>query len=165
VSQAAYRGDFQFRVFGHKGLIGAIAITLQVTAKGAMEGVACVDEDIFKAIVSPAVVPIEENSVLGVMVDPEITLGGFSVAGIKATDGRFIHFEIVARTHEFCDSLVKWPHHLGEVVVPRTHQVPAQLDAVGGAQFPFLTEEGLVVTKLFGKQMGAERWGEHAAGQ
>ena len=129
-----------------------------------MEGFTGIDEDVFEAVVRAAVVPIEEDSVLGVMVCPEVALGGFAVARIKAADGGFIHFQIVARTHECCDPLVKRSHHLGKVVVPRTHQVPAQLDTVGGAQSPLQAVEGLVVAKLFGKQIGTERWTEHTAG-
>ena len=121
-----------------------------------MEGFTGVDEDVFKAVVRAAVVPIKEDSVLGVMVCPEITLGGFAFAWIKTADGGFIHFQIVARTHEFGDSLVKWPHHLGKMVVPRTHEISAQLNAVGGAQSPLQAVEGLVVAKLFGKQIGTE---------
>ena len=38
------------------------------------------DEDVFEAVVRPAVVPVEEDSVLGVVVGPEVALGGFAFA-------------------------------------------------------------------------------------
>jgi len=47
--------------------------------------------------------------------------------------------------------------------VPGAHQVARELDAVGGAQLPFLAVKGAVVAKLLGQQVGAERGSEHAA--
>lgn len=76
------------------------------------------DEDVFEAVVSPAVVPVEEDSVLGVVVGPEVALGGFAFAGIKAADGGFVDFEVVARSHVLGDASVKGLHHFGKVVVP-----------------------------------------------
>lgn len=114
------------------------------------------DEDVSKAVVRSAVVPVEEDSVLGVVVGPEVALGGFAFAGIKAADGSLIDFEVVACTHVLGNAPVKGLHHFGKVVVPCAHDVATQLDAVGGAKSPFETVEGLVVAKFFGEEVGCE---------
>lgn len=114
------------------------------------------DEDVFEAVVRPAVVPVEEDSVPGVMVGPEVALGGFAFAGIKAADGSLIDFEVVARTHVFGNAPVKGLHHFGKVVVPCAHDVATQMDAVGGAKSPLETVEGLMVAKFLGQQICTE---------
>ena len=54
---------------------------------------------------------------------------------------------------------------VGEVVVPGTHEVAGELDAVGGFEFPLLAVKGAVVAELLGEEVSSERLGEDAAGQ
>lgn len=49
--------------------------------------------------------------------------------------------------------------------MPGAHEVARELDAVSGAQLPFLAVEGAVVAKLLGEKIGSERGRQYAARQ
>lgn len=163
VGQAADGDD----VFGidalDEGAVGSQAVALQV----ALEGVPGfgVDEDLVEAVVGPAFMPVVERSVLGVVVNPEVSQGGFALAGFQAGDGGFVHFEVVAFPEFFGEKLVEPHQALGQVVLPIAHGVAGQDDAVTGIEPPLLTVKGLVVAEFFGEQVGSQAGGEDAAGK
>ena len=130
-----------------------------------MEGVFGVfsNEDGVEAGVGSAGVPIKEGAVFGMVVGPEVALGGFAFAGVKVADGRFVYLKIAARSEDLGLEVVEGAQEFGEMVVPTAHDVAAELDAMGGSQSPFLPVKGLVVAEFFGEKVCAERGGEHAA--
>ena len=53
---------------------------------------------------------------------------------------------------------------VSKVVVPGTHQVAGELEAIGGFERPLLAVKSAVVAELLGEEVGSEREGEDAAG-
>ncbi len=39
--------------------------------------------------------PVEKDSMLGMMIDPEVSGGGFAIAGFEAADGGFVVLEVI----------------------------------------------------------------------
>ena len=71
------------------------------------------DEDVVEAVVGAAFVPIEEYAVLGVVVDPEVAEGGFAAAGLEATDGCFVDFEVAGLSQAGGDVFVEGKEAIG----------------------------------------------------
>jgi len=163
VRETAGGDDVQVRIALDEGAIGSQTVAL----KAATEGVTSffVDEDVVEAGVGAAFVPVKKWPVFEVMVGPEVSGGGFAFTGFEAVDGRFIDLDVVAATDALGDDLIKWMEPVGKVIVPVAHVVSCQFDAVGGAQTPFLSIEGLMVAKFFGEQESSEAGCENAAGK
>jgi len=157
-------GDYsQVGMAGDEGLIGAQAVALQVALERGVSLFA--DEDGVEAGVGAAFVPVEKDAVLEVVINPELAEGGFAFAGVQATDGGFVDFDVVGLPEAGGEKLIEGQQSLGKVVVPGAHEVAGEFDAVGGAQFPFLPIEGAVITEFLGEEVGSERGCQDAAGE
>ena len=163
VGEAADGDDVEIGVAFAEGAVSPQAITLEVAIEGGVSVV--VDEDVVEAGIGPAFVPVEERAVLGVMIDPEVSGGGFAFAGFKAVDWGLVGLQVRALSEFDCDELVERQEAVGKVVVPVAHVVAGELDPVGGPESPFLAVEGLVVAKLFGEKESSKTGGEGAAGK
>lgn len=163
VGEAADGDDVEIGVAFAEGAVSPQAITLEVAIEGGVSVV--VDEDVVEAGIGPAFVPVEERAVLGVMIDPEVSGGGFAFAEFKAVDWGFVGLQVRALSEFDCDALVERQEAVGKVVVPVAHIIAGELDPVGGPKSPFLAIEGLVVAELFGEKEGSETGGEGAAGK
>lgn len=163
MGEAADGDDVEIGVAFAEGAVSPQAITLEVAIEGGVSVV--VDEDVVEAGIGPAFVPVEERAVLGVMIDPEVSGGGFAFAGFKAVDWGFVGLQVRALSEFDCDELVERQEAVGKVVVPVAHVVAGELDPVGGPESPFLAIEGLVIAELFGEEEGSEAGGESAAGK
>ena len=163
VGEAGDSDDLQFRMALDEGLVGAQAVALEVAAERRLAVLA--NEDGVQAGVGAAVVPVEEDAVFGVVIDPELAAAGLALAGLKAADGRFVDLDVGGGAEAGGDEVVKRPQAVGELVVPGAHQVAREFDAVGGLELPLLAVKGAVIAKLLGQQVGSERGSEHAAGE
>ena len=163
VREAGHRGDVQIGMALDEGAIGAQAVALHV----AVEGLAAlfIDEDAVEAGVGAAFVPVVEDAVFGVVIDPEVSGGGFAVAGFEAANGGLVDLEVVGLAKLCAEDFVKRMKGVGEVVVPGAHEVAGELDAVGGFELPLLAVKGAVVAELLGQEVGSEGGCEHAAGK
>lgn len=113
------------------------------------------DEDVVEAGVGSALVPIKKWTVFGMMVSPKVALLCFAStsARLKVADGCFVDFEVVAGAKLGGDELVERLKSRREVIMPGTHDVAGEFDAMGCSQSPFLSVEGLVVAKFFSEKV------------
>ena len=132
-----------------------------------VEGVSAffIDEDAVEGGVGAAFVPVVEDAVLGVVIDPEVAGGRFAVAGFEAADGGGVDLEVVGLAQLRTKDLVKGAEGIGKVIVPGAHEVACQLDAIGGFEFPLFAVKWAMVAELLGQKVGSQRGGEHAAGK
>jgi len=92
VGEAGDGDDFQMGMAGDEGLIDAQAVALQIALKGGAPFIA--DEDGVEAGVGAAFVPVEQDAVLEVVIDPELAEAGLAFAGVQAADGGFVDFDV-----------------------------------------------------------------------
>ena len=163
MGEAADGDDVEIGVAFAEGAVSPQAITLEVAIEGGVSVV--VDEDVVEAGIGPAFVPVEKRTVFWMMIDPEVSGGGFPFAWFKAVDWGFIGLQVRTLSEFDCDELVERQEAVGKVVVPVAHVVAGELDPVCCPEPPFLAIEGLVVTELFGEKEGSETGGEGAAGK
>jgi hypothetical protein len=119
---------------------------------------------VVEAGVGAAFVPVKEDSMFGLVIDPKISRCCFARAGLQTSHWGFIDFEVVGLAQAGADELIERLQPIGEVVVPGAHEVAGEFDAVGGFELPLLAVKGAVVAELLGEKVGSERWGEYAAG-
>ena len=162
VSEAADGDDVEVLVALDEGAVGSQPVALKVALEAGF--VVFADEDAVEAVVSSATVPVVDDTVLGVMISPEVASLGFACAGFKVVDGSFVSFDVVRLAEALGDEFVERKESLREVVVPAAHEVAAQFDSVSGFEFPLFAVEGAVVAKLLGEEVGSEAGGEDAAG-
>ncbi len=143
-------------------VVGAVAITLEDATEGF---VFFSTENGVEAGIGTALVPINSNSVFGVVIDPELAELGFTGSGNKTPDGGFIDLDVVGLTEAGGDEFMERLQAVSKVIVPGTHEVAGELDAVGGTQFPLLAVEGARNGQgscAFSGGVGSERFGSEA---
>lgn len=103
VGKAGNWDDVEIGVAFNEGAVGAKAVTLEAAGEGRFSFF--VDKDVVEASVGATFMPVEEDAVVVMMVDPKLTYLNFAAAGFEAVDGGFVNFEVVAAA-EFCSDEV-----------------------------------------------------------
>lgn len=76
--------------------------------------------------------PIKEDSVLGMMISPEVAEFCLAAARVEVADRGFINLYVRRMSYLGGDEFVKGEQKAGEVVVPVAHEVAGEFDAVSG---------------------------------